>query len=94
MVGQFESPGRAPALRKPEVMPGRSRRPADINRIADGLVNEATGEDRDPYEAKNAAAVELGRLGGQKGGKVRAAKLTAEERSDTAKKAAQARWGY
>ena len=46
----------------------------------------------DPYEGKNPAAVELGRLGGKKGGKARAAKLTAEERSAQAKKAAQARW--
>jgi hypothetical protein len=48
--------------------------------------------DDDPYEGKNPAAVELGRLGGQKGGKARAAKMTAKQRSDAAKKAAQARW--
>jgi hypothetical protein len=41
---------------------------------------------------KNAAAVALGRLGGLKGGKARAAKLSDEERSEIAKKAAQARW--
>ena len=41
---------------------------------------------------KNKAAQELGRLGGLKGGKARAAKLTKEERSAIAKKAAQARW--
>ena len=38
------------------------------------------------------AAVELGRLGGKKGGKVTAAKLTPEERREKAKKAAVARW--
>jgi hypothetical protein len=43
-------------------------------------------------EEKNPAAVALGRLGGRKGGKARAAKLTPEERSAIAKKAAQARW--
>ena len=43
-------------------------------------------------EEKNPAAVELGRRGGLKGGKARAAKLTPEERSEIAKKAAQARW--
>jgi len=43
-------------------------------------------------EEKNPAAVELGRLGGLKGGKARAAKLTPEERSAIAKKAAEARW--
>lgn len=41
---------------------------------------------------KNAAAVELGRLGGLKGGKARAAKLTAAERSASARKAVLARW--
>ena len=43
-------------------------------------------------EEKNPAAVELGRLGGLKGGKARAAKLTPEERSESARKAAKARW--
>lgn len=41
---------------------------------------------------KNKAAQELGRLGGLKGGKARAAKLTKEERSEIARKAANARW--
>jgi len=43
-------------------------------------------------EEKNPAAVELGRRGGLKGGKARAAKLTPEERSESARKAAKARW--
>lgn len=42
--------------------------------------------------AKNPAAVALGRLGGKKGGKARAAKLSAERRVEIARKAAQARW--
>jgi len=41
---------------------------------------------------KNPNAVALGKLGGSKGGKVRAAKLTPEERSESARKAAIARW--
>ena len=41
---------------------------------------------------KNPAAVALGRLGGKKGGLARAKKLTAEQRREIAKKAAQARW--
>ncbi len=41
---------------------------------------------------KNAAAVALGRLGGLKGGKARAAKLSAAERRASARKAAVARW--
>lgn len=43
-------------------------------------------------EEKNPAAVELGRLGGKKGGRARAAKLTPEERSEIARNAAKARW--
>ena len=42
---------------------------------------------------KNPAAVALGKLGGSKGGKARAAKLTKERRHEIAKKAAQTRWG-
>ena len=41
---------------------------------------------------KNPAAVALGRKGGKKGGKARAAKMTPEERSESARKAVQARW--
>ena len=41
---------------------------------------------------KNAAAVALGRLGGLKGGKARAEKMTAEERRESARTAAVARW--
>jgi hypothetical protein len=41
---------------------------------------------------KNPHAVALGKMGGSKGGKKRAAKLTPEERSASAKKAALARW--
>ena len=74
-------------------MGARSRKPADLNRMAAAIMDEATNENRDPYEGKNPAAVELGRLGGQKGGRARAAKLTPEERSEIAKKAAAARWG-
>ncbi len=43
-------------------------------------------------EEKNPAAVELGRRGGLKGGNARAAKMTPEERSESARKAAAARW--
>jgi hypothetical protein len=42
---------------------------------------------------KNAAAVALGRLGGLKGGKARARKLTSKQRAESARKAARARWG-
>src|SRR5215475_15277894 len=45
-----------------------------------------SGEEKDPH------AVELGRRGGLKGGRARAAKMTEEERSESARKAAQGRW--
>ena len=78
-------------------MPDRSRkpkRPRDINQLAKSVVDIATKttEDKDPYEGKNPAAVELGRLGGKKGGLARAAALSPKERSDIAKRAAKARW--
>ena len=77
-------------------MPTRSskKRPRDINERAKMIVDIATGEveDKPEDEGKNPAAVALGRLGGQKGGKARAAKLTPEERSEIARLAAQARW--
>lgn len=77
-------------------MPDRSRkRPRDPNELAKQLVDEATGErpKYDPNEGKDPAAVELGRRGGLKGGKARAAKMTPEQRSEAARKAAAARWG-
>jgi len=73
-------------------MPKRSRKPADLNRLASAIVGEATDPGFDPYQGKNPAAVELGRLGGQKGGKARAAKLSPQQRSEIAQKAAVERW--
>jgi hypothetical protein len=52
----------------------------------------AEGEPTPASESKNPAAVTLGRLGGKKGGLARAAKLSKKQRSEIAKKAAQARW--
>jgi len=62
------------------------------------VVERAIGERMDgtplekPDEGKNEAAVALGKLGGKKGGKARAAKLSPEQRKGIAKKAAAARW--
>ena len=46
----------------------------------------------DPNAGKNPAAVALGKLGGTKGGKARAEKLTPKQRSEIAALAARARW--
>jgi hypothetical protein len=66
----------------------------DLNQLAASVVAQATDEEpKQPEQPeKNPAAVALGRLGGLKGGVARAKKLTAEERSEIAKKAAAARW--
>jgi hypothetical protein len=77
-------------------MPTRSsKRPRDVNQLAKAIVDEATGSappEPKPEREKNPAAVALGKLGGQKGGKARAEKLSARKRSAIAKKAAEARW--
>ena len=77
-------------------MPDRSRkRPRDVNALAASIVRDATDEDKVDETAddgKDPAAVALGRKGGLKGGKARAAKLTAQQRSEISRKAAAARW--
>jgi hypothetical protein len=80
-------------------MPDRSRkRPRDINQLAATVVAIATGQQSDDApkadtREKNPAAVALGRLGGLLGGKARANSLTPSQRSEIARKAAQARYG-
>jgi hypothetical protein len=74
-------------------MPKRSSKP-DVNQIAADILRAATGEPEPltPKGTKNPAAVALGRLGGLRGGKARAAKLSKSKRAEIAKKAAAARW--
>ena len=64
----------------------------DFNVTAFNVVQQATGGNQEPDNGKNPAAVILGRLGGLKGGKARAKKLSAKQRSEIAKKAAKMRW--
>lgn len=79
-------------------MPKRSSTDRDFAVNAFRVVEQAIGEHmdgtalEDPNEGKNPAAVALGKLGGAKGGKARAAKLSPAKRKAIAKKAAQARW--
>lgn len=40
-------------------MPRRSRKPAGLNRMAAAILDEATDEDRDPYDGKKPAALEV-----------------------------------
>jgi hypothetical protein len=74
------------------------KRPRDANQLAFQVVAELTGTAAPlpPEKAgppKNPAAVALGKLGGSKGGKARAAKLSPRKRTEIARKAARARWG-
>ncbi len=68
--------------------------PEDSNEVAFRVFRESVGESENPVSEskKNPAAVSLGRLGGLKGGKARALKMSAEERSRIAQNAALARW--
>jgi len=83
-------------------MPKRSsKKKNDLNTLAKSIVDQTIEENQEEIadiiseaqaEGKNPAAVMLGRMGGLKGGKARAAKLSAKKRSEIAKKAAKARW--
>ena len=76
-------------------MTKKSKTPRDVNQLATSIVEQATTypkPDQPVEPQKNPAAVELGRLGGLKGGKARAEKLTPKERQLIALKAAKARW--
>jgi hypothetical protein len=82
-------------------MPGRSSKSEDPNLFAKSILDqiiakhdpESLADDKAIRESgKNPAAVALGRLGGKKGGKARADKLSARRRKQIAKKAASVRW--
>jgi len=68
----------------------------DLNRLAKSIVDQAVTDEQLQAKAiedgKNPAAVSLGRLGGLKGGKARAEKLSPKERSEIARRAATIRW--
>ncbi len=73
-------------------MTSHPKRPRDPNQLAKSIIDIATGEkpDRDPTpeeQGKDPAAVAMGK----KGGKARADGLTAEKRSEIARRAAQKR---
>lgn len=74
----------------------KAKRPRDFNERAFQSVALLTGTaeapPQEPEDPIRAAAALIGRQGGLKGGKARAEKMTPEERSASAKKAAEARW--
>jgi hypothetical protein len=80
-------------------MPRRSSK-GDVAQNALRVIEQAIGEELKPERKimqfpprkKNPAAVALGKLGGMKGGRARAAELSPERRKEIAQKAAKARW--
>jgi hypothetical protein len=71
----------------------RKKRPRDPIALAKLIGDIATGQTEDRVEDKrNQAAVALGKLGGEKGGRARADKLTPERRREIAQKAGRTRW--
>ncbi len=68
--------------------PKGQKRLADVIGTAVRVIRIATGEEAETPEPKSSAPAELGR----KGGKARAAAVTAKQRSASARKAATARW--
>ena len=71
----------------------RTKMPRDPNQRAKAVVDLATGQrSPEPVREKDPAAIARGHLGGIIVGKARAAKLTAAERSESARRAAMARW--
>ncbi len=79
----------------PEHSSKKPKRSRDLNVLASEIVRAATeGEPDAPVkeDTRNPHAVALGRLGGIKGGKARADKLSPEKRKEIAQKAAKARW--
>lgn len=71
----------------------KPKRPKDPNQLAKFITDIATGQASEPTDTRNPAAVSLGRLGGLKGGKARASKLSPEQRKEIAQKGAKKRWG-
>ena len=72
-------------------MAKRPKRPRDTNQLAKFIVDRSVGEvqNDDPAQTPRAQA---GRLGGLKGGRVRAEVLGPARRTAIARKAASARW--
>ena len=81
------------AKRSTPTRPKRPRDPAQLKRMIDIASGEV--EDREPTpeeRGKRASRVARGKIGGPKGGKARALKLTPEQRAEIARLAAQTRW--
>ena len=90
-IGSFTNP--ASTLGTANVVDKAPKRPRDLNQWAKHMVDLATGVAQETELPKESPAAELGRRGGKIGGKVRAERMTAKQRSSAARKVAKARWG-
>lgn len=72
----------------------KPKRPRDVNELGVTICKLATGEieEAEEEDTRDPAAVALGLRGASKGGKARASKLSPDERSAIAKRAAERRW--
>lgn len=73
-------------------MPRRKALPKDPSQRAKALLDSALAGNPKAYSGEDASMASLGRLGGLKGGRARAQKLSAKQRSAIARKAAATRW--
>jgi hypothetical protein len=71
-------------------MAKRSKKPADLNRLAAAIVDNATAEEG--TTKPESQQTQAGRVGGKKGGKARAERMSPAQRSEAARRAAKARW--
>lgn len=76
-------------IRSSKLPKDTNQRAAEIVRLSTEETKPAPDPERDPVSEYLA---QIGRKGGLKGGKARAAKLSARKRKEIAKKAAKARW--
>jgi broad specificity phosphatase PhoE len=70
----------------------KQKMPRDPNQRAFETMRIALGESDEPVPDKDPERVERGKLGGSKGGKLRAERLSPERRTEIARQAAEARW--
>jgi hypothetical protein len=73
-------------------MPNHPKRPRDPAQLAKLVIDIATGQREDTPIRADDPATEFARRGGQKGGKARAKKLSAIQRTEIARNAANKRW--
>lgn len=85
-----KKPSTDPNVIAHDILQALTNEPAGTTSVKRETAEEPTKKKAQPE--KNPAAVALGRLGGLKGGKARAAKLSEKKRQEIARKVAKAGW--